>query len=140
MRPIIRGGEFAFLFAWTTFGLLVAVASIHLWLRAKPASGRDSHLPTVVSAIAALPSLAFALDLSATFIRESASGRAFAGQAYVVIGMRYWILVGATLLIWSFFDLPWSSGKGMVGLVRLCHVVLWALASSLVLLGFLLEG
>jgi hypothetical protein len=140
VRPIIRGGEFAFLFAWITFGLLVAVATINMWLRTRPAGAKGSNLATILSAIAALPSLAFALELGAGFIRESTSGRGFAGQAYMVIAMRYWILVGGTLLIWSFFDLPWSAGKGMLRLVRVCHVVLWGLASSLMLLGLYFDS
>jgi hypothetical protein len=139
VRPLIRGGEFAFLFAWTTFGLLAAVATIHLWLRAKPASARDSQLATVLSAIAAVPSLALALDLSGELIRASATGRDLPGQSYVMLAMRYWILLGGTLLAWSFLDLPWSASKGMVGLVRACHVVLWGLASSLMLVGILLD-
>jgi hypothetical protein len=138
VRPLIRGGEFAFLFAWTSFGLLAAVASIHLWLRPLPAAARDGKMATVLSGIAAFPSLALALALSAEWIRESATGRALPGLIYLMVAMRYWILLGGTLLIWSFLDLPWTAGKGMVGLVRVCHVVLWGLASALMLVGILL--
>lgn len=137
MRLLIHAGVFAFLFVWTTFGLVTTAVTLSLWLRERAPHGRDSMMATILSAIAAAPSLAFAFELSIDLLRESLTGRSFAWQGYVSLAMRYWSPVGAALIAWSFLALPWSAGTGMAGLVRACHVALWGIASSLLLLAFL---
>ena len=140
MRLLVNLGVFAFLFVWTTFGLVAATATASLWLRRTAPQIRDSIMATVLSAIAAAPSVAFAFELSVDLLHESRTGSSFAWQGTLVTAMRYWILVGAALIGWSFLDVPVTAGKGMVGLVRACHIALWGIPSVLLLLALCISA
>ena len=139
MRHLIDAGLSAVLLGWTTFGIISAAATVQLWMRLRARGDRAGVSATVLSAIAAAPSLVFSIDLGIDLTRALSTGRPVAGNALFALGMRYWILLGGAILVWSSFELSWRAGKGPINLVRACHAFLWALASGLILLALWLE-